>query len=124
MIRRPPRSTLFPYTTLFRSPAGGADYAIGDRAAFCRSDRDRRRDFVRSQFNDLAGAAQENIARHHAVGSAVGAAALGGDRAGAGRWPDRRRSRQAAMVETSKTVARPRDVPAQSRRRILARPFR
>src|SRR3712207_9587800 len=25
MIRRPPRSTLFPYTTLFRSPAGVAD---------------------------------------------------------------------------------------------------
>src|SRR5256885_6631569 len=24
MIRRPPRSTLFPYTTLFRSPAGRA----------------------------------------------------------------------------------------------------
>src|SRR3712207_7490133 len=24
MIRRPPRSTLFPYTTLFRSPAEGA----------------------------------------------------------------------------------------------------
>src|SRR3712207_8716014 len=24
MIRRPPRSTLFPYTTLFRSTAGGA----------------------------------------------------------------------------------------------------
>src|SRR3712207_8095669 len=24
MIRRPPRSTLFPYTTLFRSPAAGA----------------------------------------------------------------------------------------------------
>src|SRR5438552_13654809 len=23
MIRRPPRSTLFPYTTLFRSPKGG-----------------------------------------------------------------------------------------------------
>src|SRR5256885_7883225 len=23
MIRRPPRSTLFPYTTLFRSPCGG-----------------------------------------------------------------------------------------------------
>src|SRR3712207_8708770 len=28
MIRRPPRSTLFPYTTLFRSPAGGA---VGER---------------------------------------------------------------------------------------------
>src|SRR2546428_9233128 len=25
MIRRPPRSTLFPYTTLFRSPPDGAD---------------------------------------------------------------------------------------------------
>src|SRR5260370_20405863 len=24
MIRRPPRSTLFPYTTLFRSPGGGS----------------------------------------------------------------------------------------------------
>src|SRR3712207_8003919 len=36
MIRRPPRSTLFPYTTLFRSKTGGdswffltADYAFG-----------------------------------------------------------------------------------------------
>src|SRR2546429_7091798 len=28
MIRRPPRSTLFPYTTLFRSPVGQADEAI------------------------------------------------------------------------------------------------
>src|SRR5690606_41584510 len=28
MIRRPPRSTLFPYTTLFRSPTGrGAEYS-------------------------------------------------------------------------------------------------
>src|SRR5260221_9108380 len=26
MIRRPPRSTLFPYTTLFRSKAGGQSY--------------------------------------------------------------------------------------------------
>src|SRR5260370_41479833 len=31
MIRRPPRSTLFPYTTLFRSLAGsGGDGEIGD----------------------------------------------------------------------------------------------
>src|SRR2546426_7135991 len=29
MIRRPPRSTLFPYTTLFRSPAGQRQ--VGDR---------------------------------------------------------------------------------------------
>src|SRR3712207_7723803 len=30
MIRRPPRSTLFPYTTLFRSPAQGQDPAEHD----------------------------------------------------------------------------------------------
>src|SRR2546426_7729701 len=31
MIRRPPRSTLFPYTTLFRSPvaAGGPHHTVG-----------------------------------------------------------------------------------------------
>src|SRR2546422_3352098 len=29
MIRRPPRSTLFPYTTLFRSPAGRSDPVAG-----------------------------------------------------------------------------------------------
>src|SRR3712207_8847737 len=28
MIRRPPRSTLFPYTTLFRSPLGGTSNHI------------------------------------------------------------------------------------------------
>src|SRR5256884_6998816 len=38
MIRRPPRSTLFPYTTLFRSPLhvrarlhGGVSVLLGDR---------------------------------------------------------------------------------------------
>src|SRR3712207_9014461 len=30
MIRRPPRSTLFPYTTLFRSAAGGETEVIDD----------------------------------------------------------------------------------------------
>src|SRR3712207_9059162 len=32
MIRRPPRSTLFPYTTLFRSPDQFRGEAEGDRA--------------------------------------------------------------------------------------------
>src|SRR3712207_6909116 len=32
MIRRPPRSTLFPYTTLFRSAAGGTAVATGTAA--------------------------------------------------------------------------------------------
>src|SRR2546426_7794536 len=33
MIRRPPRSTLFPYTTLFRSQDGSADGAATDPQA-------------------------------------------------------------------------------------------
>src|SRR2546422_6512773 len=42
MIRRPPRSTLFPYTTLFRSPAGGprairAGGGEGDMEAITRN---------------------------------------------------------------------------------------
>src|SRR5688572_30927728 len=46
MIRRPPRSTLFPYTTLFRSaaafplPAGPRAAAVG-RAAVAARDEDR-----------------------------------------------------------------------------------
>src|SRR5256885_5636847 len=36
MIRRPPRSTLFPYTTLFRSPAHPAEAEADDRAAAFR----------------------------------------------------------------------------------------
>src|SRR3712207_8910356 len=32
MIRRPPRSTLFPYTTLFRSPVAGGGGRGGRRA--------------------------------------------------------------------------------------------
>src|ERR1039458_6023439 len=45
MIRRPPRSTLFPYTTLFRSPQGlerpvpGVRQGIGNR---CGKFRDRK----------------------------------------------------------------------------------
>src|SRR3989449_9825171 len=31
MIRRPPRSTLFPYTTLFRSPGLDAEPVVGQR---------------------------------------------------------------------------------------------
>src|SRR3712207_9009125 len=40
MIRRPPRSTLFPYTTLFRSARLRADRA-GDRRGVRRTDRVR-----------------------------------------------------------------------------------
>src|SRR5258707_1623830 len=37
MIRRPPRSTLFPYTTLFRSESGGHGVAA---IRICQADRD------------------------------------------------------------------------------------
>src|SRR5688572_31631318 len=47
MIRRPPRSTLFPYTTLFRSPRGAvlrAEPCAGGPAAAARlGRRDRHR---------------------------------------------------------------------------------
>src|SRR5256885_10611221 len=50
MIRRPPRSTLFPYTTLFRSQHGSAVAAPGPAAsarshavAACRLQRGQRR---------------------------------------------------------------------------------
>src|SRR2546430_10533254 len=42
MIRRPPRSTLFPYTTLFRSPSRrrGRDHDRDGRRQIRRSDQD------------------------------------------------------------------------------------
>src|SRR2546426_6641289 len=44
MIRRPPRSTLFPYTTLFRSWKGrGWDRPFGDYLALVRAGRDLTR---------------------------------------------------------------------------------
>src|SRR5687768_17709212 len=44
MIRRPPRSTLFPYTTLFRSPRCPAGHRIGVGAGPPRrAERGRRR---------------------------------------------------------------------------------
>src|SRR5260370_23370665 len=53
MIRRPPRSTLFPYTTLFRSssscgPTRCTDQRVpSTRRRFQRTDRDRRREASR-----------------------------------------------------------------------------
>src|SRR3712207_6885771 len=50
MIRRPPRSTLFPYTTLFRSPARG----LASVPAACRP-LPRRRRAARSSRNNGCG---------------------------------------------------------------------
>src|SRR2546430_14375185 len=43
MIRRPPRSTLFPYTTLFRSRSGGGRRRRGGRRRGGRGRRGRER---------------------------------------------------------------------------------
>src|SRR6266568_4152373 len=48
MIRRPPRSTLFPYTTLFRSRRRAARPALPPR---CRSGTARRRDRKSTRLN-------------------------------------------------------------------------
>src|SRR5256886_15149494 len=45
MIRRPPRSTLFPYTTLFRS--GYASHAMNDAYKRCREYLDAAIELVR-----------------------------------------------------------------------------
>src|SRR3712207_7450223 len=42
MIRRPPRSTLFPYTTLFRSRPSGCAAALVDRRSVRGAAEDRR----------------------------------------------------------------------------------
>src|SRR3712207_6967035 len=43
MIRRPPRSTLFPYTTLFRSTPAGRAWLFGRRGRRARRTRPPRR---------------------------------------------------------------------------------
>src|SRR5258708_34470030 len=51
MIRRPPRSTLFPYTTLFRSLFHGA-WAVALLGGGPEGDRDRRRGRLVHQAGD------------------------------------------------------------------------
>src|SRR3712207_7235700 len=62
MIRRPPRSTLFPYTTLFRSVRGDPGVAEHDRVAHhrTRGDVHARRDHgADHRALDLAAVAQQ-----------------------------------------------------------------
>ena len=61
MIRRPPRSTLFPYTTLFRSPAFGIRVVVADEGVILRAllvERRARAEMVEkpSEHRGLAGA--------------------------------------------------------------------
>src|SRR2546427_6405078 len=55
MIRRPPRSTLFPYTTLFRSPGDVPIYDAEVRLAFFK-EVGQQADFQAVLEHDLIGA--------------------------------------------------------------------
>src|SRR3712207_7958386 len=64
MIRRPPRSTLFPYTTLFRSDQADqllGDVEVGDRPGAQGSDRD---DVTRSASDHLPGLVPHRSEEH------------------------------------------------------------
>src|SRR3712207_7114209 len=56
MIRRPPRSTLFPYTTLFRSLPAGVQPAAAD-------DQRRRPAYAQGQVRPRRGAAGHAVDR-------------------------------------------------------------
>src|SRR3712207_8144479 len=85
MIRRPPRSTLFPYTTLFRSQAGAEDHR-------------------RSETLDAAAEQQQRVAarqeredgphaEHQAAGAEDRAVAEGVPQAAGDQHPDRKSTR-------------------------------
>src|SRR2546422_6665373 len=67
MIRRPPRSTLFPYTTLFRSPdvrtiqIEGEDVVGERRVHVHRRADDQRRSLVAPQRGSAAGRRRDDV---------------------------------------------------------------
>src|SRR5258708_14156110 len=62
MIRRPPRSTLFPYTTLFRSSMGCSARArvLASCAALARKPLDQRQDAARLKARDQHDRSEEH----------------------------------------------------------------
>src|SRR5690349_23443336 len=58
MIRRPPRSTLFPYTTLFRSARQAHQLIAGQRLAWALDQRGEYREFAGGEPQHLAIAEQ------------------------------------------------------------------
>src|SRR2546430_12291850 len=81
MIRRPPRSTLFPYTTLFRSLAGvraeraghGKTVAVHAPPFVAREDGDRKSTRLNSSHSQISYAVfclKKKNAHHHLASSA------------------------------------------------------
>src|SRR3712207_4138473 len=69
MIRRPPRSTLFPYTTLFRSPHEGeddqhGDDRLGEREHHLKEDGQLTRSIEPGGLEQLIRDADHELAHH------------------------------------------------------------
>src|SRR5438874_8843896 len=62
MIRRPPRSTLFPYTTLFRSPVSASVGTLGSAATRLAADTASPR-ILPSLISGIAVSAAKRVAR-------------------------------------------------------------
>src|SRR5256885_9894703 len=71
MIRRPPRSTLFPYTTLFRSVRGDVPEALAELPEL------RVRDFLRRAIRHQEGGGEGKDARDRPGDRRAGGAAGG-----------------------------------------------
>src|SRR5256886_16255071 len=61
MIRRPPRSTLFPYTTLFRSPMGGLSRLLHGSRESVGEDLVAPRGLARSEEHTSELQSQSNL---------------------------------------------------------------
>src|SRR2546429_7231915 len=60
MIRRPPRSTLFPYTTLFRSRVDAEDEDVEPLASIPRRRNERRRHAASGRAGDRRERSEEH----------------------------------------------------------------
>src|SRR5438034_3162285 len=72
MLRRPPRSTLFPYTTLFRSPHGDAQvgqqgYRVRPRSQRRRLDIDRQLEARRGELRASGDRKSTRLNSSHTV---------------------------------------------------------
>src|SRR3712207_7476140 len=93
MIRRPPRSTLFPYTTLFRSGGGGEHRPPGLARALLHGATERRAEPADHERPEQRPAALAVELAH------------GGSRPGAGR-PGRPPARRRSEEHTSELQSR------------------
>src|SRR6266446_10712149 len=123
MIRRPPRSTLFPYTTLFRSAHGPVGRVTPDSARDrCgpnggRSGDTRPRTPRRATVGRCRSAARAPTAQGRGAGR--GGLVVGRRRGGAGRSGGRVDRRTVTRPRAGLPTARPPDHPTASLRRRL-----